>query len=173
MHFIPATCEESITPSGPGHDFLILLPCQGFETPAEESGCVCFVIGSAFRQQDLKRTLRVALRLSLSSVIAGVHHTNFCRLDGGGNKSQLGGEELSLFNFFVRFYLTEINNSCCPLQRLRAWLYVLGGSASCNRFFLPVSAAPVCSKALTGWNLLTSISSQFDVCFPIRAMTDC
>lgn len=44
------------------------------------------------------------------------------------------------------FCLTEINNSCCPLQRLQPWLYVQGGSASCNSLFLLVFAAPVCSK---------------------------
>lgn len=126
MHFISATCEESIAPSGPGHDFLIVLPRRRLETPAEGNGSVGFVIGSAFRQQDLKRTLRFALRLSLSSIIAGVHHTNFCRLDGGGRKANWEERNLAFSLFCVRFCLTEINNSCCPLQRLQAWLDVQG-----------------------------------------------
>lgn len=130
-------------------------------------------IGSAFGQQGLKRTLRFALRLSLSSIIGGVHHTNSCRLDDRGRKANWEERNLAFSLFCVRFCLTEINNSCCPLQRLQHWLYVQGGSASCNSLFLPVFAAPVCSKASTCRNLLTSFSTQFDVCFPVRGMTDC
>lgn len=112
----------------------------------KQLGLLCLtVIGSAFRQQGLKRTLRFALRLSLYNIIGGVHHTNFCSLDGGGRKANWEERNLAFSLFCVRFCLTEINNSCCPLQRLQPRLYVQGGSASCKSLFLLVFAAPVCS----------------------------